>query len=186
MHKHVVHSVLAIVTFQVGWGVEGFDFAIYHYRHAVAILCLVHIVGGDKHGDSAPGCTVYGLPKLLASIGIHTAGGLIEKHYARIVKNTHGKCQFLFPPQWQTLHEGIGLIAKLEACYHFFGFADYCTAIHTIYSAVEHQVFAHREVVVERKFLAHIAYVLFYLLALGGYIISAHSGFAGSGAAQSA
>ena len=142
-------------------------------------------MGGDKHGDSAPGCTVYGLPKLLASIGIHTAGGLIEKHYARIVKNAHGKCQFLFPPQWQTLHEGIGLIAKLEACYHFFGLADYCTAIHTIYSAVEHQIFAHRKVVVKRKFLAHIAYVLFYLLTLGGYIISAHGGFAGCGSTQS-
>ena len=52
--------------FEGGRAVQSFDLSIYHDGDTVAILRLVHIVGGDKDRNTPFGSLVDQLPELAA------------------------------------------------------------------------------------------------------------------------
>ena len=83
----------------MGGGVHRFDFAVYHYADAVAILGFVHIVGGNKYGDALCGGFVYHIPKLTARYGVYPSGRLVEEHDFGTVKDSHREGELLLPAQ---------------------------------------------------------------------------------------
>ena len=101
----MIHIGLVETLFQIIGRTEGADFAVHHDRDAVAILCLVHIVGSHKDGDAAMGCVVDEFPELTACSGIYTTRRFVEEHHARLVEDRDGEGQFLFPTQWQRANE---------------------------------------------------------------------------------
>ena len=71
--------------FEGGRAVQSFDLSIYHDGDTVAILRLVHIVGGDKDRNTPFGSLVDQLPELAAGDRIDTSGRFIQENDPRFV-----------------------------------------------------------------------------------------------------
>ena len=93
----MVHVGLGKLLLQRSRGAHGLDLAVYHDGDAVAVFGLVHVVGGHENGDAALGGCVDELPELAARGGVHTAGGLVQKHNVGLVEDADGKSELLLP-----------------------------------------------------------------------------------------
>ena len=84
------------------------DAPVHHDGDAVAVLRLVHVVGGDEHRRPAGGRLVDHLPELAAGDGVHAAGGLVEEDDARAVHHRHREGELLLPAQGEGAHQVVG------------------------------------------------------------------------------
>ena len=62
---------------------------------AVAVLGLVHVVGGDEHGDAAVGQAPDQLPERAPRDRVDARGRLVEEHELRRVHERAGERQAL-------------------------------------------------------------------------------------------
>ena len=85
----MVHVGLVQLFLQLLRRADGFDLAVDHDGKTVAILGLVHIVGGHEYGDAFGGGFVDEVPELAAGGGIDTTSGLVEEDDTRLVEDTY-------------------------------------------------------------------------------------------------
>lgn len=95
--EDLLHRVGTIAGTEGGRGVEGSDLTIDHNGYAVAVFCLVHIVGGYKDGDATVCRIVDKFPELPSRGWVNASRGLVKEHYAGFVEDGDGESQFLLP-----------------------------------------------------------------------------------------
>ena len=143
-------------------------------------------MSGDKNGDALSCGLVYQFPELTTHNGIHTTGGLIQENDFRTVQNSGGESQFLLPTQRNRSHQSILLVQQhqflqtvVDTLFQFF-------RRNTVHRAEKLHILENRQVIVQRKTLAHVADMLLDLLGLCLDGIAANQSIAGSGQQQSA
>lgn len=80
LDKNVVHALCPVVLLHRFRPVKGCCTAVYHDTEAIAIFGFVHVVGGDKDGESAPGGFINHVPEAAPCNGIDPAGWLVKKN----------------------------------------------------------------------------------------------------------
>lgn len=113
--EYIVHRSGIELPFQLPGSVECTDDAVYHDGDAVAILRLVHKVGGDKDGDALVGSLVNQLPELAARGRVHPTRRLIQKDNLGTVEDGDGEGQLLLPAQRKAFHQCIPFLFQPEA-----------------------------------------------------------------------
>ena len=98
--------------FEGGRAVQSFDLSIYHDGDTVAILRLVHIVGGDKDRNTPFGSLVDQLPELAAGDRIDTSGRFIQENDPRFVDDGDGESQLLLPAQRQGIDQCVSFVLQ--------------------------------------------------------------------------
>ena len=78
LDKDFVHALGSVVLVHRFRPVERGCTAVYHDAEAVAVLGLIHVVGGDKDGESAPGGFVNHVPEAAPGYRIDTAGWFVS------------------------------------------------------------------------------------------------------------
>ena len=118
-------------------------------------LGLVHVMGGDQHGEAVGGERVDLVPEVAPRLGIDAGGRLVEQQKLRARQRAGAERQTLLPAARQ--FAGQLLLAAGEAepldrrARGRNGLGD------AVDAADEFQVLAHREVLVERELLRHVA-----------------------------
>ena len=100
--ENIIHCSNLKLPFQFIGRIESTDHAIHHDRDTVAILGLIHEVGGNKDSDPPVGSLINKLPELATGSRIYPTRRLIQKDDLRLVKDGNGESKFLFPAQRQT------------------------------------------------------------------------------------
>ena len=100
--------------FEGGRAVQGFDLTVYHDGDTVAILRLVHIVGGDKDRNASFGSLVDQLPELAAGDGIDTSGRFVQENDPGFVDDGDGESQLLLPAQRQGIDQGVPFVLQVK------------------------------------------------------------------------
>ncbi len=136
--------------------------------HLAAALGLVHVVGGDEEGDVLRREVEEEVPQLAAGDRIDAGRGLVEKEDARPVHHGGGERQALLP----TARELAGQPGAVRAD---AGQLDRPLAalledrpLEAVDVGEEVEVLEHREVLVERELLRHVADAAADLLAVAG------------------
>src|ERR1035437_4179475 len=159
---------------------DGDQFPAIDQANAVAVLGLIHVVGGHKGGDPLAGEFVNQIPELTPADRIHSRGRLVKKDDGRLVQNGASKCEALFPATGEDTRAGMAAVLKTSHLdYPLFALL-FLFWWDTIDAAVEIDILLYGEVLVERELLAHVADVGLDLFRLGPHIESRH----GSGATR--
>src|SRR5262245_26411719 len=97
------------------------------------------------------------LPELPSRDGIHAARWLVEKHDARFVDECDGKRQLLTPAQRKATDRLIGNLCEAKATQHAVCTVANLREREAVDAAVQADVLARCQVLVEGKALAHVA-----------------------------
>ena len=73
------------------------DVPVGEIDDAMAALGLVHVVGGDQHGEAFAGEVVDHVPELAARLGVDAGGRLVEQQQLRLVQDAGGEREALLP-----------------------------------------------------------------------------------------
>lgn len=179
--EYIVHCSGIELPFQLPGSVECTDDAIYHDGDAVAILCLVHKVGGDKDGDALVGSLVNQFPELAARGGVYPTRRLIQKDNLGTVEDGDGEGQLLLPAQWKAFHQCVTFLFQPEAEEQLLRFRSNLRFGDAVDTGKEADILPHLEVFVKGKFLAHVADVLLHFFGLGSHIEACHARLAAGG-----
>src|SRR6476619_7357536 len=94
-HEELVDARHSPFLLELDWCAECGDAAVDHYRDAIAILGLIHVVRRDEYCRAPRCCGVNHLPELTAGDGIDSACRLIEEYNCRLVEKCDGECELL-------------------------------------------------------------------------------------------
>ena len=123
-------------------------------------------------------------PELAARDRIDAAGRLVEEDDARLVEQRDRERQLLPPAERDRADELIGGVLEPEAREHPAGAVADVAIAQVVDAAVERDVLADGEVLVEREALAHVADVALDALGLAGDVVSGDGRAAGGGREQ--
>ncbi len=169
------HLAAHLGLFEAGRGVEGQELALADKAHPLAELGLVHVVGGDQDGHALAGHVVDELPELAAADGVDAGGRFVEKEHARPVDDGTAQPQPLPPATGEVCGELV-LAAHQPGHAQDLGLAPaQIRAREPIDLAVEADVLAGGQVLVEREKLRHVAHVCLHGLGLGGRVVAQHA-----------
>ena len=76
---------------------QGDQLAAVNQRQAMAILGLIHVMGGDQDGLAGFGELINQIPEAAPRNGIHARGGLVQKQDARRMHDGAAERQALLP-----------------------------------------------------------------------------------------
>ena len=107
--EYIVHRSSPELLFQPLGGIQRTDYAVHHNGDTVAILRLIHKMGGDKDGNAPVGSLVNQFPELAAGSRINTPCRFIQEYDFRLMENGNGKSKFLFPAQRKAFHQRVTL-----------------------------------------------------------------------------
>src|SRR6266545_3489443 len=120
------------------------------------------------------------VPETPARDGVHTGGGLIEEQNGWLVQDGAAQRQALIPAAGEQARETAAPLLQAGHPEHVC-FARLALVLrYTVYAAEELDVLLHREVVVKRELLRHVAEITPHLFRLRGHIDTAHQRLAGS------
>jgi len=102
------------------------------------------------------------------------------------VERRHREGELLLPAQRQGTYRRIGLRAEIEAMQQLDGAAQRLHPPKTVDSGKKPDIFPHREVVVEREALAHVADAAFNPLSFAHHVVTGDRTASRRGIAQSA
>ena len=121
----------------------------------MAALGLVHVVGGDEHGDAFGGELVDLVPELAPRLGIDAGGRLVEQQQLRLRQDAGAERQPLLPAARQLAGELVGASREPEPP---DGLGRRPPRVrHAIDARHEFEILADRQVVVEAEALRHVA-----------------------------
>ena len=136
--------------------------------HAVAVLRLVQVVRGDQHGHTCSGQFVYEPPEAAARQRIHAARGLVQKDDRRLVEDGASQGQPLAPSPGQVACQRVLSTAQPGHLQHHLAARGQPIALEPVDSAEERDVLVHRERLVQREALRHVADAPFHALGIAG------------------
>ena len=137
--------------------VEGDHLAPVDERHPVAVLGLVHEVGGDHHGHAAGHDRVDEPPELAPRQRIDARGRLVEEQHRRVVHDGAGERQPLLEAERQLPGGGGEVRPQVEGGGHALDRLAAPCPRQSVGAGEELQVLAHGEIAVERELLRHVA-----------------------------
>src|SRR4029453_2866575 len=182
-----LHPVLADAGLEGGRGVQGDDVALVDDGDAVAVLGLVHVVGGDEHGDLLAAVQLLQVvPDGGAGLGVQPDGRLVQEQHPWGVQQAPGDLQ---PPPHAPR---IGLDQVATALPEVDHGQDLLAAlgrrgpVDAVQLPVEAQVLLGRQVGVQGRLLEDQADVAPDLVALPGHVEAGHPGRPGGGVGQGA
>ena len=141
-----------------------------------------------RHEDRSPSGRgfVDQLPELAPRHGVDPARRLVQENHLGAVQRRHRECQFLLPAQGQRADQRTGFRAEIQPVEHLDRPAQYLHPRQPVNPAVEAHVLQHRQVVVQRETLAHVADAALDQLALAHDIVPGDRAAARGGVAQPA
>src|SRR6185312_5591883 len=149
-----------------------------HDRDAVAVLGFVHVVRRDEHGRAAVRRLVDHLPELPTGDWVDAARRLVEQHDLRLVQQRNRKGELLLPAERQRANELALGVREAETVEDALGPIANLGGLKIVDAAVELDVLAHGEVVVEREALAHVPDVALDRLRFAEHVVSGDRRFA--------
>ena len=99
----------------LGHGAARDDPAVGDVDDAVAALGLVHVVGGDEHGQPVGGELVDLVPELAPRLRVDAGGRLVEKQELRLVHDAGGEREPLLPAAGERAGELVLAVGEAEA-----------------------------------------------------------------------
>ena len=102
------------------------------------------------------------------------------------MKNGRGKSQFLLPAEWERTHQLIRFAVQSQFLQYVFRFRPYLPHSQSVNASVKFYILAHRQIFVQRKFLAHVSNVFLYIFLLFVNVKSGYRSFSGSRIRQAA
>ena len=147
------------------------QFAVGDVGDLVAALGLVHVVGGDQHGEALGGERVDLVPEFAPRLGIDAGGRLIEQQQLRARQRAGAERQPLLPAAREfagdlVLAAGRGPSRSIAARAAARGLGDAVDARDEI------EVLAHRQILIETEALGHVADLALDLVGLGADVVA--------------
>ena len=162
----------------------GQQLAVGDVADAVAALGLVHVVGGDQHGQPVARQPVDLVPEFAPRLGVDAGRRLVEQQQLRLVHDAGGERQPLLPAAGQRAGELVAPRRQaklLERAVDMLG-----DRLQLVEPRHEFQVLGDRQILVERELLRHVADFALDLQALGPDIVAEHRALALVGRQQAA
>ena len=124
---------------------------------AIAVLGLVHVMGGDEHGHAVGSKAVQQIPEGAPRKRVNAGGGFVQKENLGAVDDGGAQGQPLAPPAGQVARFGIFETFQIR---QFDGFGDAFLQVllrNAIGGCVEIQVLQNGQIVVQAEALRHVA-----------------------------
>ena len=129
-----------------------------HQRDAVAAFGLVHEMGRDEDGDAFPARKLQDqAPEIVAGLRIDAGGRLVQDQDFWPVQTGGGELQALALAQRQLAGQGIGDARELEALECSLDARLHLRGFDAIELRVQREVGPHRQLLIEREALRHVA-----------------------------
>ena len=157
--------------------VQGLDLAVVDDGDAVAVLGLVHVVGGHEDGDAdlvAQRADV--LPDGVARLRVEPDGRLVEEEHLGVVQQPAGDLQPALHAAGEGAHERMAPVGQPDDVEHVLDALLADAARDVVEHGVELQVLIGREPVVERGVLEDHADRLPHAGRLGGDVVAGQLG----------
>ena len=162
----------------------GQHLAIGDVADAVAALGLVHVVGGDQHGQPAARQPMDLVPEFAPRLGVDAGGGLVEQQQLRLVHDAGGERQPLLPAARQSARQLVA--ARRQAEFLERARDMLLDRLQLVETRHEFEVLADREILVERELLRHVADLALDLQRFGPDVVAEHRALALVGRQQAA
>ena len=160
------------------------DGAVGDVDDAVAALGLVHVVGGDEHGQPVLGEAVDLVPELAPRLRIDAGGRLVEEQQPRLVHDAGGEREPLLPAAGERAGELVLAARQAEAVERLVdGLAEVRQRIEP---RDELEVLADRQILVEGEALRHVADLALDRLGLALDVVAEAGPLAGGRPEQAA
>src|SRR5262245_4507211 len=136
------------------------DAAMVDDADAVAALDLLDIVGRDDHGELAlVAQPVHVLPEPLTRLRVEPDRRLVEEEDARMVNQCPCDLEPPLHPRRQGAHKALAPVGELDEGEHLVDALPSQNRRHAVDEAVEIQVLAERQTIIETRLLEHDAQV---------------------------
>src|SRR6202790_5505878 len=150
----------------------------------VTAFGLVHVMGGDQYGQPLRRQRVDLVPEIAPPLGSEAAGRLAQEQKWRMGKGAGAERQPLLPAAGKFAGELLFAPAKPEPLDHVARGA--ARVAHAIEPRDEFQVFAHRQILVQRKALRHVADLALDLVGVAADVVAETPALAAVGRQQPA
>ena len=146
------------------------QFAIGDIGDLVTALGLVHVVGGDQHGEAVSGETVNLVPEFAPRLGIDARGRLVEQQQLRAWQRAGAERQPLLPAAGQIAGELLLAAGQSQPLDRRARGGDrLCDAVD---AGDEFHILAHRKVFIKAEALRHVADLQLDLVGLGADVVA--------------
>ena len=150
----------------------------------VAALGLVHVVGGDQHGEPLRRQRMDLVPEVAPRLGIDARRGLVQQQEIRLGQDAGAQRQPLLPAPRKLPRQ---LILAARKAKPRDGLAGGCARIgHAIDAPDKFEILADGEVLIKREALGHVAHPPLDEMALGEDVVAQTSPAAAVGGQQAA
>ena len=140
----------------------------------VAVLCLVHVMGGDEDGNPLSGHVVDQVPEVPAAHRIDAGGRLIQEDDGRLMEDGASERQALLPAAGEGRCHGAAVFGKPRHPDHPLLAVLLLFRRDLVDAAEEIYVLLHRQVFVEGETLAHVADLLLDILRFADDVETGH------------
>src|SRR5215211_2056095 len=179
--------VLADAGLQRRRGVEGDDPALVDDGDAVAVLGLVHVVGGDEHGDLLAAVQLLQVvPDRGPGLGVEADGRLIQEQHPGRVQQPPGDLEASPHAAREGLDQVATALPEVDHGQDLLAALAGGGPVDPVQLPVEAQVLLGSQVGVQGRLLEDEADVAAYLVAFGGHVEAGHPGRALGGVGQGA
>jgi hypothetical protein len=136
------------------------ELALIDQADAVAVLGLVHEMGGDHDRDPFFHDAVDMVPEFAAGQGIHARGRFVEKKDVRLVHGGAGQCEALFVAEGQVVRRDAEELLQVKGFDHRIHGLPLPGPRQSVHAGEEFEILAHGELAVEGELLGHVAQTL--------------------------
>ncbi len=136
----------------------------------VAALGFVHVMGGDKDGETVGREFVNLAPELAPRLGVDARGRLVEQQQTWIGQRAGAERKPLFPAAGEFSCDL--LLTALQAEPRDHRVRRRRRPLHAVDARDEFEVLAHREIVVEAEALRHVTDAVLDLHRLGANVVA--------------
>ena len=150
--------------------------AVGNVADAVAALGLVHVMGGDQHGEARRRQTMDLVPEFAPRLRIDACGRLVEQQQLRLVHDAGGKRESLLPAARKRASELMAARGQAEILERL---ATASRLGEVVEPGDEIEVLLDRQVLVEREPLGHVADLALDTAAAADDVVAEHRPLAG-------
>ena len=166
---------------------QGDDAALVHDGDAVAVLRLVHVVGGHEDRRALGSAQLVDVaPDGAAGLGVQTDGRLVEEEHHRAVEQSPGDLQPTFHAPGERGHLALASLPQPDHLQHLTNAVNDDGAGYTVELGMKAEVGLGGQVPVKRRVLEHQTDVGSHRGPLGADVEAGHLGMARGGGDQRA
>jgi hypothetical protein len=172
------YHVRADKIFQIPRCIQSHNFTLVNDADAVAqVIRFIHIVCGEYECGFPRFFELHDvIPDPSPGLGVQTECGFVEKQHLGGVHEPPGDFQPPLHAPGIGLHKIIGPVRQFDQIQNFPDAFMTQHLFHAVHPAVEIEIFAPRELPVERGFLKHHADAVPHAVPIRGDIVSGHTG----------